>query len=212
MLELTRRPFRTLVPYTLAVAITVVAVLAAPARAGSPPCAPAPLAGCRASIVPAQTRIWLHERSVNIRDTIVWKWRRGSTSTTADFGDPVHTHGYAMCIYAANGSLIFHATVPSGGSCGARPCWRIAGGGFRYRNGAATPAGLTKIILKAGLDGQAGVVVKGRGPNLDLPPLPITPPVTIQLQEESGPCWGATYQTGGVRLNDGERFRAGATD
>lgn len=210
MLEPMRRPFRTLVPYAAAVAIAVLAT-APPAQAGSPTCAAAPVATCRASTVPAQARIWMNDRSVNLRDTIVWKWHRGSASSTADFGDPVNANGYAMCIYGANGSLIFDATVPSGGACGARPCWRAAGSGFRYRNGAATPEGLTKIILKAGPAGQAAVIVKGRGVNLDLPSLPITTPVTVQLQRESGPCWGARYETGGVRLNDGEHFRAGAS-
>jgi hypothetical protein len=188
----------------------MIAAIAPAARAGAPACSAAPLAGCRASQVPAQTHIWLNDGPVNLRDTIVWKWRRGSASTTADFGDPVHMHGYAVCLYSASGSLLFHATLPSGGDCGARPCWRTAGSGFHYRNGRATPDGLTKVQLRAGTAGRAGVVVKGRGANLGLPSMPLTPPVTIQLQEESGPCWASTFAAGGIRMNDSADFRAGA--
>ena len=203
---LVRRLLRPMVAAAL-----MIAAISPEAGAGAPTCAAAPLAGCRASQVPAQTRIWLNDRSVNLRDTIVWKWRRGAASTTADFGDPVHAHGYAMCLYSAGGSLLFHATVPSGGSCGARPCWRTAGSGFHYRNGGATPDGLTKVQLRPGTAGRAGVIVKGRGAHLGLPSLPLTPPVTVQLQEESGPCWAATFEAGGVRLNDSARFRASAS-
>ncbi|HEY2386284.1 MAG TPA: hypothetical protein VGK30_04935 [Candidatus Binatia bacterium] len=182
--------------------------LAAPAGAGAPGCSATPLAGCRATTVPAQSRLWLNNRSVNQRDTIVWKQRRSAANTTADFGDPVDAHGYALCMYNAGGSLIFHGTIPSGGTCGAHPCWRAAGAGYHYRNGQAAPDGLTKVLLRAGDAGHASVVVKGRGASLGLPPMPLTLPVTLQLQEESGPCWGSTFE--GARMNDSARFRASA--
>ncbi len=192
-------------------ATVLVLAVAAPARAGTPSCASAPLTGCRTSTVPGQTRLWLNDRSGNRRDTIVWKWRRGSASTPGDFGDPIHTNGYAMCIYGSSGALVFHGSVPSGGTCGARSCWRNSGEGFHYRNGAATPDGLTKVQLRPGDDGRSGIIVKGRGVNLGLPALPLTSPITVQLQEEGGGCWAATYQPQGVRVNDGARFRAAAT-
>lgn len=179
--------------------------------AGSPACAPAPRSGCRLSQVPAQSRIWLNNRSADLRDTIVWKWRRGAGTTKSEFGDPIHSQGYAMCMYGSGGSLLFDGTVPSGGSCGGGSCWRDSGAGFKYRNGTAIPDGLTKILLVPGDTGHASVVVKGRGVSLDVPPLPLALPFTVQLQEESGPCWEAVYDAAGVRRNDGERFRAGAS-
>jgi hypothetical protein len=74
------------------------------------------------------------------------------------------------------------------------------------------PNGLTKVMLFPGSDGKAGVIVKGRGELLALPPLPLATPITVQLQEESGPCWTATYEPVGVRVNDGEIFRASASN
>jgi len=207
-----RRAARRLHLVLALVAAAIATLTARTATAGAPSCASAPAAGCRTSKVPEQTRIWLHDQKVNRRDTIVWKWRRGQTTTRADFGDPEHLHGYALCIYDAQGGLLFHGTVPSGGTCNGRPCWRPTGAGFRYRNGAALPDGLTKVVLKPGSNGSAGAIVKGRGEPLDLPSMPITPPITVQLQEESGPCWTATYEASGVRVNDGEVFRAGASE
>ncbi len=195
----------------LALTAAVVVGLAPPAFAGAPTCAATPLTGCRASQTPEQTRLWLNNRSGDRRDTVVWKWRRGAASSTADFGDPVNNHGYAVCLYSGSGALLFHATVPSGGSCGQRSCWRPVGNAYHYRNGHATPDGLTKIQLRPGGAGHAGVIVKGRGAHLGLPAMPITPPLTIQLQEESGPCWASTFAADGIRMNDATRFRAAAS-
>ena len=197
-------------PYVTALILLLFLTVVRDVFAGAPACAPAPLSGCRHSQVPAQTRIWLNNRSADLRDTIVWKWRRGAATAKSDFGDPVSSQGYAMCMYGSGGSLLFDATVPSGGSCGARACWRALGPGFRYRNGGAVPDGLTKILLVPGAAGRASVIVKGRGVNLDLPSLPLALPITVQLQQESGPCWEAVYDAFGVRRNQAERFRASA--
>jgi hypothetical protein len=161
--------------------------------------------------VPAQTKLWLRDQELNSRDTLVWKWMRGSTSTLAEFGDPEHAHGYAACIYDAEDALLFAGSIPSGGTCGSRPCWRPIKAGLEYRNGRATPDGFTKILLKPGGDGEASVIVKGRGDHLHLPAIPLAPPMTVQFQQEDGPCWEATYERPGVRLNQGGIFRAAAT-
>jgi hypothetical protein len=154
--------------------------------------------------------MWLNDQGADLRDNIVWKWKRGASTTKSDLGDPIHSQGFAMCIYGSDGSVLFHGTVPSGGSCGERSCWRDSGAGFKYRNGAAVPDGMTKVVLVPGGSGHASVVVKGRGVNLDVPALPLALPFTVQLQQESGPCWEAVYEAAGVRRNEPERFRASA--
>jgi hypothetical protein len=192
-------------------AAAIVASTALPVSAGTPSCAPAPLVGCKVSQVPGQTRLWLRDQELNSRDTIVWKWKRGATSTIADFGDPAHAHGYAACIYDAQDALLLAGSIPSGGTCGSRPCWRPISAGFEYRNGRATPDGFTKILLISGGNGEASVIVKGRGDRLHLPAIPLAPPMSVQLQQEDGPCWEATYERPGVRLNQGGIFRAAAS-
>ena len=58
--------------------------------------------------------------------------------------------------------------------------------------------------LKAG---QTSITVKGKGANLDLPPLnSLTPPVTLQLRRVGGGCWGARFST--PTLNGPTVFKA----
>jgi hypothetical protein len=197
-----------LIPLMASVALLL--IVATNGFAGSPSCTPVPRGACLRSQVPAQTRIWLNNRGANLRDNIVWKWKRGAGTTKSDLGDPIHFQGFAMCIYGANGSVLFHGTVPSGGSCGDGSCWRDSGSGFKYRNGAATPDGMTKVVLVPGDSGHSSAVVKGRGVKLGVPSLPLALPITVQLQQENGPCWEAVYETSGVRRNETERFRASA--
>ena len=59
-----------------------------------------------------------------------------------------------------------------------------------------------------GTQGAAHVIVKGRGANLALPTLPLTPPVLVQLQASNGSCWEASYSTSVA--NDAHKFIAGA--
>lgn len=47
---------------------------------------------------------------------------------------------------------------------------------------------------------------KGRGAFLDLPPLLLDPPVTVQLRNTLGECWEAVYGT--PLVNEAGRFKA----
>lgn len=56
-----------------------------------------------------------------------------------------------------------------------------------------SPDGLLSAKLKAG---QTSITVKGKGPDLDLPPLnSLTAPVTVQFRRLGGDCWGARFST-----------------
>jgi hypothetical protein len=51
------------------------------------------------------------------------------------------------------------------------------------------------VILKAGADGAAKIIIKGKGLGVDMPALgALTSPLTVQLKRAGGTvCWGATY-------------------
>jgi hypothetical protein len=102
------------------------------------------------------------------------------------------------------------ADVPTGGTCGGAPCWKALGAsGFRYRNKAGTPAGITSLFVKAGASGRAKIQAKGRGTDLGTPSFILTLPVTIQLvvDDGSGPkCWQTTFSA--AKINGGARFIA----
>ena len=178
---------------------------------GAGGCASAPRTTCRLPVLTDGASVVIRNRTDDERDHIVWKWRRGTATAMDDFGDPVVTDAYGLCIFdelSGTPSLLLASTVPAGGTCNSRPCWTAVGTGrFKYRNGKTDPDGITKILLNAGEDGRARIVVKGKGPLLGLPTLPLPLPARVQLQAENGQCWEATYSTAGVKKNDAEQFK-----
>jgi hypothetical protein len=136
---------------------------------------------------------------------VSWKWK-GQATALGDFGDPLNTTGYALCIYQG-ATPKPAARAPAGGTCGTKPCWKALGTkGYGYKDGDLTPDGLLKVTLKAGGTGQAQVSVKGKGANLPDGVLPLTTPVTVQLQATTGQCWTATFGTS--QVSDAGQFKA----
>jgi len=147
------------------------------------------------------------------RNQLTWKWSQGDATTLADFGDPVGgTTSYTLCLYDTSGgtpSLRLRAALPSGGTCGRRPCWKPSGmSALRYRDRERTWSGIASALLRAGPQGTAGVTVKAAGPNLLPPSLPLAqdPAVTVQLRSNAGQCWGAAF-TGPASRNDAAQFK-----
>jgi hypothetical protein len=87
--------------------------------------------------------------------------------------------------------------APGGGFCksGAigtfAECWRFVSG-REYRDKSARD-GLVKVKLRPGT--QTSIRVIGRGDRVAPPPLPLTLPLVVQLQNDDGTCWEATYAT-----------------
>jgi hypothetical protein len=165
-----------------------------------PSCRSTPRAGCQTA--PAQYAPLLLGNG-----RLRWSWRNTATITARDFGDPMMTTTYLLCIYDASG-LRVSAQAPAGGMCEMRPCWRVLGTqGFRYGDRDALPDGLTKVLLEAGRAGRARIQVNAGTANLHLPALPLTTPVQVQLQEaDSNSCWEAMYGT--PITNTASEFRA----
>jgi hypothetical protein len=157
-------------------------------------CNPAPLSGCRRSDVPAKDTFAVVDNADDARDTLTWNWAPDAVTTKADFGDPTRSDGYALCVYEGAAQLVMEADAPAGGTCGTRPCWSESSGGFRYLDKARTPSGIDRVILRSGeTPGRARITVRGKGPLLATPALPLTPPVTVQLTNARGTCWEARY-------------------
>ena len=151
-------------------------------------CAAAPAVGCRTA---QKSVLVLKDNANNSKDKLVWKWIKGQSTSTAEFGDPVMgTANIALCVYD-NGALKGSTLVAPGTG------WtNISTKGFKFldKNGAQT--GVTKIILKASTDNKAKALLKGKGLNLpDIAP-PMTGPVTVQMvNSESGLCWQSVFNS-----------------
>jgi cysteine-rich repeat protein len=176
------------------------------------PCSLVPSVGCRTSVVPETARLLVKDRDPDDADLIVWKWVKGGATAATDFGDPLQGDDQALCVYDGDDLLVATAVAPAGAICGTKPCWKGLGDppssrGYKYRDAARTNDGLLKVQLRPGADGKARVIVKGKGPNLPDPVLPLSLPVVVQLQAGNGSCWEARYVADGVQRNDATRFK-----
>jgi cysteine-rich repeat protein len=157
-------------------------------------CAPAPLSTCRQPFVPGKSSLQLQKRG-GVKDVLKWKWLRGARTTLAEYGTPTTTTNYRLCLYDMSG-LRLEVAVPAGGTCGTKACWRQNGlKGFKYKDPELTPDGAQQLALKEGTSGKAQIQLAGRGASLQLPPdlTQLVQPITVQIQQSDGTCWGAVY-------------------
>jgi hypothetical protein len=106
------------------------------------------------------------------------------------------TTDYQLCIYDGASNLLFDAAIPGGGMCGTsnpQPCWKEVSAGFNYKDKDKTPDGVEQLTLRAGVATKAKVQIKGKGVALDDPAYELMTPVTVQLHNTEGICWGAVY-------------------
>lgn len=150
-------------------------------------CDPLPAEGCRLPFVGGKSSILLLDKDTDTQDSLKWKWLRGSATSYFDFGTPLSSTEYALCLYDANG-LVLAALVPTGNG------WASGLHGFKYKSRSGTPEGVTQIQLKLGADGKAKVLVQGKGVDLRMPALEtLVQPLRVQLRNSEGPCWEAVY-------------------
>jgi hypothetical protein len=173
------------------------------------PCLATPRSACRKPTGPGRALVSLKDRTPDQLDALLWKWAGATPTTKADFGDPFTSTSYALCIYDHTGGTPtrrFAASVPSGGTCGAHPCWKDSTTGYLYVDSARTPDGVATLSLRAAGSAGAKLILQGKGANLPLSGLPLTPPVTVQLSADNGPCWSADYSS--PIINNAGNFKA----
>jgi hypothetical protein len=131
-----------------------------------------------------------------------------------DFGDPLAVTDYTLCVYAGpEAAPVMEVTAPAGGTCVGRPCWKGKGSArrvkrFKYSDASHSSDGLARVVLRGRPSvARAHLVVVGRGENLPVPELPLTPPLRVQLIKSDAPdCWEATYSAPALK-NTQKRFR-----
>jgi cysteine-rich repeat protein len=157
-------------------------------------CTTEPLTGCRRPFIPGKASLKMLKKSTPDKDTIKWKWLKGERTTFAEYGNPLTSANYQVCIYDGSGRR-FEITVPAGGTCGTKPCWKASGlKGFKYKDKELTPDGAQKLILKEGELAKARILLTARGTALAMPDLTtLTQPLTVQIQQTDGLCWEAIY-------------------
>jgi hypothetical protein len=169
-------------------------------------CGPAPVAGCRQPVFSGKASILLKDKSPDKRDVLRWRWVKGAETLIAALGDPLASTEYLICLY--DESLVpqplLRAIIPAGGMCGSKPCWKtlFPNKGFQYKDKALDPDGVLMLKLRTGAAEDAKVILKGKGVNLVMPTLPLTPTVTLQVRNDNGECWEAAFSTPLKNLSD----------
>ena len=138
-------------------------------------------------------------------------WSKGAATSLQDFEDPLATDDYALCIFEAGKPRpLLAAHVPAGGTCPNNvPCWAFKTILYKYKDKAATPDGITKMLLKSSTTaGKPKIGVKGQGTLLRLPTPPLLGTVRVELRTSApgSVCWGADHTT--VLKNSASSFTA----
>lgn len=163
-------------------------------------CASTPVGGCR---LPGRSALTFAEKAVGA-GSLVWQWARGAQTDRVDFGNPLHTTAYALCMYeqtSATANLAMTIVVTPGRTCVKGPCWKETATGFVYKDSSESADGIKQIVLRRGVDRKAKILIRGAGPDLPLPApatatqfLHADADVLVQLvNSESDICWEARY-------------------
>jgi hypothetical protein len=187
-------------------------------------CGPTPVAvdSCLRPMAAGKGFLMLKTTLPDSRDRLTWRWRKGAETDFSDFGDPLATTTYAICVYADD-VLVVSAKVPPGGTCArGKPCWKQTGSttvptGYRYSDRDLANDGVIRIVLRAGSAGQARVIFQAKGATIGQAPgsqpLPadfgdtgLTPPVVVQVKNNAGACWAAVYSAPAAK-NRSDLFR-----
>lgn len=160
-------------------------------------CASQPLVGCRRALRPDGGTLTLKDRVPDKNDSIAWRWSRGPAIAKSEFGDPLATTAYRVCVYDNAPSLVLGVTIPAGGICNPktnRPCWKSPKRGFSYRNPNQAMGAIQSLDLREGTSTTARIALRGRGSLLALPSLmTLSAPLVVQLQASDGACWESSY-------------------
>jgi cysteine-rich repeat protein len=185
---------------------------------GQGACGIGPVLGCKVPTESVRSKLAMKNRTPDDGDVLEWKWLKGQETVAAEYGDPVLTTDYRLCLFDLSGespALFTQSAAPAAGNCTSKPCWKALGKvpgskGYRYNDKEATPDGLKQMTMTPGIDGAAKVVLKATGVNLALPivPGPVPLPIRVQLHASNGTCFQATYST--AEKNDAGEFKANA--
>jgi cysteine-rich repeat protein len=168
-----------------------------------------PLLGClhapdvRACRSAQTTRLRVTTTAAN---KLVWKWRKGQSTSQSEFADPRASATYTFCLFAGTSAAVaVAADIPADAAK-----WAALGSvGFRYRDTSAAANGIQRVVLRGSDAERARIVFRGKGAGLSLTPPPLDLPLTAQLtNHDTDVCWGATYDAGGVVRNQAGVLRA----
>jgi hypothetical protein len=138
------------------------------------------------------------------KDKFKLTWAKGPPPSPADLADPTDSAAYEVCVDDAVGPRLAARVEPGAG-------WKALGtAGFKFKEKTGVNGGMTALAAKVSPNGNAKVVVKGKGVNLDDPgSLPWTPPVVAYVANvDTGACFYAQFEGAEVKKSTDVLFKA----
>lgn len=172
-----------------------------------------PLNPAPACVTSLKGQLQLHSKSSDLtgaKDKLRWKFLGGPALMQADFGNPLSSASYALCIYDDN-SLKVEARVGPSGSLWSAQSTK----GYVYKDKEALTDGIKNVKLMGGATDNSKLQVMGKGAGL--PPLvPLsttrflanTIAVVAQFREVNGDCYETSFTATNEKKNDGQTFKA----
>lgn len=154
----------------------------------------------------------IRDHSTDSMDQVLFKWLKGS-SPIADFGAPLASTDYTLCVSDANKMLV-RSLAPAATSCGSKPCWKLTGpmaapNGVLYNDPARASQGTRLVKGRADVAGRAQILYKAQGAGIPAIGLgAISYPVTVQVRTSDAGCWEQQFTQGDTKKNDAALFKA----
>jgi hypothetical protein len=168
--------------------------------------------GCAAALPcdagASRSRAVLTNRADPARNSLLWRWRSSAAVEVSDLALAADS-SEVIDLCAADADGVVQSVHEVGGGLNWTP---TANKGFRFRDRALAQDGIAKIVLRSGAAGKAAIIVRGRGPNLGAPALPLSTPARVYLLlrplagAQFDRCWDATYDAADV--NTASEFKA----
>jgi hypothetical protein len=159
-----------------------------------------------------KSSISISDQTGTAKDKLKFKMSKGGATDLLDFGNPVESDSFVLCIWDSNGGvdqLAYWSVLQPGGTCNGKPCWSATSKGFKHSDKYSEESNLTKAKLSAGEAGSTSVSVQGAGIGVRPADLPFSsdPSVAVQLiSSQSNACWGATFST--PKKNESDAYQA----
>jgi hypothetical protein len=169
-------------------------------------CPPTPAGSC-ASSAKGTLEIKYDSTKVN-GDKIKWKFSQGPELHQPDFGDPLTSTSYALCVYD-DGALALSAGIIPGFTR-----WSPKPDAYKYfdRNRVAFIDGVSMAGLKGGAAGKSSLSLSGKGEEVGTAPLTEVPfsttilnattLVQAQLHQTGGDCYDTSFTPAQVLENE----------
>ena len=160
----------------------------------------APALVCKGTTDSGKAKLVLKNKDNDKSDLVLFRLSRGEATTFGELGDPTAGSDFELCVYQASGPEVLSIPALAGSK------WSAITSGYRFKDKTRSPGGAQVAKIKAGEEGKTKLKLKGKGGNLSMPVLGLSLPVTAQLRNSEGACWGATFSS--PTKNDPDSFKS----